>query len=319
MDMGKFWSLFLVLAFLCALLNPYVGLFSVFLLVILLVYFSLAVNIKGIIARRMFSLAEADIDNHSAVLQRSGTALVNAWRVIALLLFLLVTLVSGGVWLLASGYGNSQIASSDMTPLSIFSPDFKLAASIILLIASVGFNLLATVSIFIKCKQFSAELKSVVAVSRPENLKAVGGISFKVNLPVVGAVWIMAMAFGLLNSHFGWLSILLHLFYSLFIVILTFTLHIYAKLAVKQSVAGMKARYMLTNMAGGQSLNRLLQVIVWTIAGLLIVVQVLCSFTVPTGVFTVLDTGLDILMLLLSCVANVVLALILCTYVRDMK
>lgn len=317
--MGKLWPLFLSLALACAVLNPYVGLFSLFFLIEFLVFFSMAVNIKSRVSLHSFSRSENEEAGRLARQKRSASALINTLRVLAVVFFIICTVVSCGVWMLSSGRASAMIAAKDMAPFSLFSPENKAVASIVLLLGSTGFHLLAAVSIWMQCKQFSAQLNGEAAQDNIVSASQSGELSFKVNIPVTAAAWFAAMVFGLLNTRFGWLSIILHLFYLLFVGILKLTVQVYVNVAKQQSVIGTNARYMLSNMVRGKPLNRLFQAILWMIAGLIVLVQIICSFAVSRGVFLVMNTGLDMLMLFLSCGFNIVVVLVLCASIRRMQ
>lgn len=156
--MGKLWWVFLILSFIFALFNPYVGMFGVFLAVELMLYFAFVVNIQQRISFTKYSKAENGEDKHTIALRASSKKLIKVFRVLSVILFVLVTLMSLGVWALGSGEIFSSLEPTEMAPFSIFSEKSQAVGSVILLVASISFNLLATVSIFMLCKQFLTQL-----------------------------------------------------------------------------------------------------------------------------------------------------------------
>jgi hypothetical protein len=160
---GKLWWLFLLLSLACALLNPYVGFFGLFVWVDLFISFCFVMNIKPRISRYAFHVAEKGPEEYSALLRRAASGLVNVWRVISILFFIIWAVVCSGIWLLASGQASALVGPTNMAPFSLFAPELKTMASVVLCAASIVFCLLGAISIFIRCGQFARQLKRTQA------------------------------------------------------------------------------------------------------------------------------------------------------------
>ena len=141
-------------------------------------------------------------------------------------------------------------------------------------------------------------------------------LSFNPKMVTVISVLLLATVTGFLNAYVGWLSPIIHLLYLFFIVMIIFLLSLNRKLAKKNWVWAVNARYFLSNMVKGKPNNNLMIIIVWLIAAIIISVQILCSVIVQTEVFRVIDVGINYVMLAFSVVINIGLALLLSRSIR---
>ena len=138
----------LLFSAICSFVNPYVGLFSMFTIVEIIIIF--CVDINANIRMRQSRASSAEDAVRAERMGKSGEILATAECIFIILFTVITTVVSLGVWMLASGSltGDTVI----MTPLRIV-PEDDLTISCMLLIAGILFQIIAMVLGFARRKQ----------------------------------------------------------------------------------------------------------------------------------------------------------------------
>jgi hypothetical protein len=355
--MGKLWWLFLILSLTCTVVNPYVGFFGLIHLLALFFSFIFAVNIKTRISIFEHSKLEGN-EEYANNLQRAIKGLLISWCFVAVLMFIIATLVSlvVGVAIL-NYYIVTDTVFPDMAPFSLFPQEQKMTADSLLLPLSIVFSLLATVCVFLRRKEF-LKMPDNIKVTPLSNDKDYGmqdntgmapaseskdHVTFTVKMSYVLAILAAAIIFGAMNVYVGWSSLYIHAFYLLVIFIMKVTIRTYNKhakvkaepdentpasflnkmlngnVARGRAAAGVNARYMLARMAKGGAMNNLMIAGVWLVTLIIVATQVLSSLFIRSDVFSVIGTGMDYLFLVLSCVFDVALAILLSKSIRAIQ
>lgn len=138
----------LLLSAICAFVNPFIGLFSIFTAAEIIIIFCVDINADMRIKQ---SLKFAEKNTAGAdKLGKSGKKLVTAECILMVLFTGITIVVDLGVWLLASGRltGNTVI----MTPLQVVAGD-ELTISSILLTAGIILQIIALILSFVRRKQ----------------------------------------------------------------------------------------------------------------------------------------------------------------------
>ncbi|WP_040214954.1 hypothetical protein [Clostridium polynesiense] len=162
------WMFTLVLSLLCTFLNPYVGLFGISTIVQFIIYLSFDINVNKRLEISQFGSGEQS--HYTRNLKKSGKGISNVWCASSVILFITYTIMSIGVWALASGKLTS--AATIMMPFNVIPEDKIEVYSAVLLIAGIFFNLLTTVLVFIRRNQL---LKREFHSSNNEYMEAYDG------------------------------------------------------------------------------------------------------------------------------------------------
>ena len=135
----------LLFSAICSFVNPYVGLFSMFTIVEIIIIF--CVDINANIRMRQSRASSAEDEVRAERMGKSGEILATAECIFIILFTVITTVVSLGVWMLASGSltGDSAV----MTPFSIISEE-NLTLSCILLVFAIAFQVIALILAFVR-------------------------------------------------------------------------------------------------------------------------------------------------------------------------
>lgn len=144
----------LILSVICSFVNSYVGLFSIFTIVEVIII--LCVDINANIRIRLSFKVSKENASRAERLKKSGKILATAECVLAVFFTIITAIVEIGVWLLASGNltGNTVV----MTPLPLGS-SANLTISCILLIFSIAFQIVALILTFVRRGQLIKRIK----------------------------------------------------------------------------------------------------------------------------------------------------------------
>ena len=217
-----YWIIPLLLAFLCTLVNPYLGLVGLLYIGEIAVYLFFDGN-----AEKAADFASGYVEKTDAkyyeILKKAGKGCLNFWCGLAVLFFVLMTIISVIVETVASG--TMLGGPTTLTPFLIGQEESRATYGVTLLVISIILHIVALVMIFLRRKYFLEKpkdikplktliLKEENPVNRLENIRiGIGGI------PVV--LILAAGVFGMMNEYFGWLSFLLHAAYLIGIGVMT--------------------------------------------------------------------------------------------------
>ena len=188
------------------------------------------------------------------VLKKAGKGCLNFWCGLAVLFFVLMTVISVIVETVASG--TMLGGPTTLTPfLEVGSKENRAAYGVALLMISILLHIVALVMIFLRKKYFLEKpkdikpLKTLVLkeenpVNRLENIRI--GIR---GIPVV--LILAAGVFGMMNEYFGWLSFLLHAAYQIGIGVMTVVIGGIFRFAQKNETIKKGVQYFVNYVTDG--------------------------------------------------------------------
>ena len=149
-----YWLIFLILSFLCTILNPYVGLFGLLFILEFEVFWFLDENIQRA-SKFTASYVEKSESKYSELFKKSGKGVLNLWCILAVLFFGFMTVLSLVVWLFASGslFGTAR----EMTPFVIFGEENKMLYARILLIVGMIFHFITMLLVFTRRSEWNVK------------------------------------------------------------------------------------------------------------------------------------------------------------------
>lgn len=306
------YFVFLILALIATLLNPYVGLFGLLVIVEILVYAGFGIYIEK---TEGFADLFGDISEKKYLnnVQKSGKVVMKIWCVAAVFFWICSTFISLVVWLFASGVIGSD--GRHMTPWIVFEPKNEFSGSVKMLLAAVIMQTCAVVWVFWKKKQMEKprQLDNFVQreKERYEGLKeCIPQIDIHIGMLPIFCV-ILAMIFGMANPYLGWISLLIHFLYLLLIGALKLMVVVSAKISKMDSRAMLNARYLLAHLLRGSAYNEKILATIWVITGLSCGGQMLLTFKAKNDMFAVFGLDMGMAALVLSCGFEILTALFL--------
>lgn len=306
------YFVFLILALIATLLNPYVGLFGLLVIVEILVYAGFGIYIEK---TEGFADFFGDISEKKYLnnVQKSGKVVIKIWCAAAVFFWLCSTFISLVVWLFASGVIGS--AGRHMTPWIVFEPKNEFSGSVKMLLAAVIMQTCAAVWVFWKKKQMEKPRKLDNFVQREkeryEGLKEkIPQIDIHIGVLPIFCV-LAAMIFGMANPYLGWISLLVHFLYLLLIGALKLLVVVSAKVSKMDSRVMLNARYLLAHLLRGSAYNEKILGTIWAITGLSFGGQLLLTLKAKNDMFAVFGLDMGMAALVLSCAFEILTALFL--------
>lgn len=306
-----YWLIPLFLSLLCAIINPYIGLFGIFILVELIIYFCIDINAHTRISMSQYGSGLNDNTYYKAI-NKAGKALLNIWCGLSIILFILCTVVFLGVWALASGGITGDV--TEMAPFSIFADENKALYSVLLLIGAIILNLAATILVFVR-KSNLLNAKGTVNMRQIPDEKAIDNINFHTDMYIWIAL-IGSILFGFLDFRFGWLSILLNMFYLFLVLVIKLIIFTNKKTFNSKLHMRNNASYFIDNLVKGKKYNNLMLMCVWLIFCIIVFVELLSNLFVEVNSFAIVKIEFGYLFLMLSCGFNFLTALFLSRTIR---
>ena len=167
-----YWIIPLLLAFLCTLINPYIGLVGILYIGEIVVYWFFDEN-----AEKAADFASGYVEKTDAkyyeVLKKAGKGCLNFWCGLAVLFFVLMTVISVIVETVASG--TMLGGPTTLTPFLIGSKENRAAYGVALLMISILLHIVALVMIFLRKKYF---------LEKPKDIKPLKTLVLKEENPV---------------------------------------------------------------------------------------------------------------------------------------
>ena len=304
-----YWLIFLILSFLCTILNPYVGLFGLLFILEFEVFWFLDENIQRA-SKFTASYVEKSESKYSELFKKSGKGVLNLWCILAVLFFGFMTVLSLVVWLFASGslFGTAR----EMTPFVIFGEENKLLYARILLIAGMIFHFITMLLVFTRRSailKMPREIKPWTSIiikdenpnNRIDNIRIKMGI-----LPMI--LIITAGIIGMLNEYFGWLSFVLHFMYLLQVVIIELVAAVLLRLVKKNEKIKQGFQYFVNYVMDGTPYYYIVLGIVWAVTAVIVILQLYLSLGYKNDIFMIFSLDAGTPAMVLSCVAEVLAA-----------
>ena len=305
-----YWMITLILTFACVLINPYIGLFAIFALVQLVIYFCLDYNAKTRLALAIYN-EETNNNEYANRLRMMSRKVLNIWCGLSIIMFILSTFVYITIWVVASG--RFDMLPQIMTPILIFENNLDVM-SVILLVLSVVLNLITVILIFCR-KQQLLKLKNSKFEKSTDSMQAIE-VKFKVS-SVTWILWFATILAGVLDKNVGWLSLVLPMLYLLVILMTKLIISSYKKATnSRNDIIKSNAKYMLSNISCGNKYNNLLMINVWFDCAVIIAVSLLLNFVFRIQSFAILPIDLGQWPVILTCILNLILAVCLSKDVR---
>lgn len=262
------WLVCMLVSLACGILNPHIGLFSIFTVVQCLIVFCFVT--VGSSRFRVAKVCDANGDYAGGQrLRKSGSVILTATAIAAAVLCVLSSIVGVIVWMLSSGQFDGIVSS---VPFDIIGIKDNASACAVLTVLMVLFNALSAVLVFLRQLRIRRNGKNPLPADQV-GAAAITGLKPGI-LTILGIL--AAMALGFLNPYFTWLTFI-HAVYLLVLLIMALVLGSYRRMARQRGKVGYMARYLLLQMTAGHSYNRLMQMAVWVIALLLAAIAALTS------------------------------------------
>ena len=270
------WFFFLILSAACAFFNPYVGLFSVFNIAELIIFFC-----YDAVAKSRFNLSYFKKDegtDYTKQLDKAARRIAASWCVVSVVLFVITSVVNALVWALASGTLGEEakiVAVLDVIPDEIGLGFTKRHASIALLAAGIIFNLIAVILVFFR----RAKLINGSKTKTDEIKQAAENVKFRMGIPAIFLL-VLAAAAGVLDMKIGWLSLIFHAAYLLLVGITYLLVFVNKKCSKLDNSLGNSASYFMNEIITGGHYNKLLIGILWMITGIIISTEAVKHFVI---------------------------------------
>lgn len=304
-----YWMIFLVLALICALLNPYVGLVGLLFIEEIMVYLFLDENIQKA-ASFMASYVDASESKYYELLKKSGKGLLNLWCVLAIFFFAGMTALTLVVWIFASGRLSGTVR--EMTPFVLFGDDHKMLCGTILLVGEIVFHLIALILIFVRRSEIlkmPKEIKPWKTLILKEEHPANRLDHIRVKMGFLPLFLILAAGiFGMLNGYFGWLSFLLHFMYLLLIVVLELIVAVMLRLLKKNDKVKQGTQYFINYVLDGTPYYQMVLGAVWIVTAVIVILQMILSLSYKRDIFMIFSLDMGLPALIISCVLEIVAA-----------
>lgn len=307
-----YWLIFLMLSCLCTVLNPYVGLFGLLFIVEIEVFWFLDENIRRA-SEFAAGYVERSESKYSDLLKKSGKGVLNFWCVLAVLFFVLMTVISLSVWLFASGslFGTAR----EMTPFVIFSEEKKMFFGRILLIAGIIFHFITILLVFARRSEIlkmPKEIKSWTSIilkeENPNN--RLEHICIKVG--IIPMLFIIAAGIiGMFNGYFGWLSFVLHFIYLLQIVVIEMIAAVLLRLVKKNEKIKQAVQYFVNYVMNGTPYYYIVLGSIWAVTAVIVILQLYLSLGYQNDIFMIFHLDAGVPSMVLSCVAEVLAAILI--------
>ena len=208
------WIIPMVLAVVCSVLSPYVGMLgAIFGLAELFFLIVLRILMRSRYERCLF----APESSYSSFLRRSAKTLSVVWCVAAVVLIAATAFVSGAALAVPAMSQNAV----PLTPVDIFPEKYRLLFSIILFTLQVVFLILAVVLLFRDRKRLAekydgllksggkTEISEKVAKTLENNRSLdADNIKFRVGFPSI-VIFLLSTAVGALDPKFGWMAFII--------------------------------------------------------------------------------------------------------------
>ena len=167
-----YWIIPLLLAFLCTLVNPYLGLVGLLYIGEIAVYLFFDGN-----AEKAADFASGYVEKTDAkyyeILKKAGKGCLNFWCGLAVLFFVLMTIISVIVETVASG--TMLRGPTTLTPFLIGQEESRATYGVTLLVISIILHIVALVMIFLRRKYF---------LEKPKDIKPLKTLILKEENPV---------------------------------------------------------------------------------------------------------------------------------------
>lgn len=307
-----YWLIFLILSFLCAILNPYVGLFGILFLAEFEAFWFFDENIQRA-AKFAASYVEKSESKYYEMLKKSGKGLLNLWCVLAVLFFVLMTVLSLIVWVFASG-GLSGTAR-EMTPFVLFSEERKLFFGRMLLIAEIIFHFITMLLVFARRSSILKMPKDIkpwsTIILKEENPNnRVDHIQIKMGMfPML--LILLAGIVGMLNEYFGWMSFLVHFIYLIQIVVIEMAVGVILRLVKKNEKVKQGVQYFFNYVLDGTPYYYFVLGAVWIAAALIVALQLYLSLGYKNDIFMIFSLDAGMPAMIISCIAELLAAVLI--------
>lgn len=281
-----YWIIPLLLAFLCTLVNPYLGLVGLLYIGEIAVYLFFDGN-----AEKAADFASGYVEKTDAkyyeILKKAGKGCLNFWCGLAVLFFVLMTIISVIVETVASG--TMLGGPTTLTPFLIGSKENRAAYGVALLMVSILLHIVALV------------LKEENPVNRLENIRiGIGGI------PVV--LILAAGVFGMMNEYFGWLSFLLHAAYLIGIGVMTVVIGGIFRFAQKNETMKKGVQYFVNYVTDGTPYYHFIIGGMWIVTAFLVILQLLLGLGYKNDIFMMFGLHRGTSAMVISCLLELAAA-----------
>ena len=304
-----YWIIPLLLAFLCTLVNPYLGLVGLLYIGEIAVYLFFDGN-----AEKAADFASGYVEKTDAkyyeILKKAGKGCLNFWCGLAVLFFVLMTMISVIVETVASG--TMLGGPTTLTPFLIGQEESRATYGVTLLVISIILHIVALVMIFLRRKYFLEKpkdikplktliLKEENPVNRLENIRiGIGGI------PVV--LILAAGVFGMMNEYFGWLSFLLHVAYLIGIGVMTVVIGGIFRFAQKNETIKKGVQYFVNYVTDGAPYYHFIIGGMWIVTAFLVILQLLLGLGYKNDIFMMFGLHRGTSAMVISCLLELAAA-----------
>lgn len=253
-----------VLSFLLGIVNPYIGIFSFFNAIVLLIIFSFVLN-----GSRRIDIAHFAEHNgytqESEIYRKSGKAQLTAATVVSIVCFIIAVFIFAVIWLISVHSYNGDTIN---TPIDVFGLQYKISVCAILLIASLVLHFLG---VFLVIKKKKTILQGQTNRVYLEGV-SYGTISFKLTTGTVILI-ISSMISSFMCAYISWVGVGLVLFYFIAWIIIKVNIKALLKSKDSTGLAGIHARYGLLQYQREGRLNSLYVTLGWVIATVAILIE----------------------------------------------
>lgn len=307
-----YWIIPLILAFLCTLVNPYVGLVGILFVGEIVIYLFFDGN-----AEKGADFASGYIEKTDAkyyeILKKAGKGFLNFWCILAVLFLILMTIIS----LIVETAASSGIfgGPTELTPFLIGKEENRAAYGVVLLIVSIILHIIAVVLIFLRRKYF---------VEKPKNIKPLKTLILKEENPAnrlehieirFGILPVLCIAaagfFGMLNEYFGWLSLLLHIAYLVGITVISIVAGGLLRFVRKNETMKKGMQYFVNYITNGTPYNHFVIGGVWIATAFLVVLQLLLTLGYRNDIFMVFGLNAGTFAMVCSCLFEIAAAVLI--------
>ena len=294
-----YWIIPLLLAFLCTLVNPYLGLVGLLYIGEIAVYLFFDGN-----AEKAADFASGYVEKTDAkyyeILKKAGKGCLNFWCGLAVLFFVLMTIISVIVETVASG--TMLGGPTTLTPFLIGQEESRATYGVTLLVISIILHIVALVMIFLRRKYFLEKpkdikplktliLKEENPVNRLENIRiGIGGI------PVV--LILAAGVFGMMNEYFGWLS------FGVMIVVIGGIF----RFAQKNETMKKGVQYFVNYVTDGAPYYHFIIGGMWIVTAFLVILQLLLGLGYKNDIFMMFGLHRGTSAMVISCLLELAAA-----------
>ena len=257
------WLVCFILSAVVGFLNPHIGLFAAITIIQALITAAFLFNIRKRLeaesaARQMGSQSAADAYRKSAEAQKKILFLA------AIILALALTAAYALLWFMSAIVDEGTVTLAPIDALGIRG---KTGLSAALLLIQIALELIGTVLVCMAIKRVRA------GEQHYQSETAQGTLQYRVRALTI-VILLAACCVGTFFTNMGWLSVLLHLFYVLEILMVALYARRFSVLSERQDGLGVPGRVGVRKMLPGGSINTAFVFIAWAIATLIVVVEI---------------------------------------------